>query len=162
MPRVYIGIGSNLGPRAENVKRGLRRLNDKGFRIVSISAIYETEPVNMPGGGRFLNLAVAAETRESPRRCKLQLQAIERELGRRKRHARNAPRPIDLDLLFYGRRVILEAGLVVPHPRLHERAFVLVPLADIAPNLIHPVRHRRIATLLKTVNRKGVRAWTRS
>ena len=160
MPRIYIGIGSNCGPRARNIRRGLQLLAEKGFRILKHSPVYETLPVNMPGARRFLNSVVAAETNQPARDGLGRLRAIERELGRPARHLRNVPRTLDLDLLLYGRAIIRERGLAVPHPGLPDRAFVLVPLADIAPKLVHPVLRRRISTLLKHVNRKGVRRWT--
>ena len=123
------------------------------------SPIYETEPVNMPGAGRFLNAAVSAETSLAPRDCLAALKAIERQLGRPSRHPRNSPRTLDLDLLLYDSAIIRQPGFVVPHPGFHERAFVLKPLADIAPGLVHPVLRRRISTLLRAVNQDGVRRW---
>jgi len=125
---------------------------------VKRSPIYETEPVQMPGARRFLNLAVAARTRHSPRESLTRLLAVERQLGRT-RTRRNTPRRLDLDLLLYGRRIIRRPGLTIPHPRMHERAFVLAPLADIARATIHPKQHCRIRTLLQQVPRTGVRRW---
>jgi 2-amino-4-hydroxy-6-hydroxymethyldihydropteridine diphosphokinase len=106
----------------------------------------------------FLNLAVAADTRHSPAACVAEFRAVETALGRG-RHRRNAPRTLDLDLLFYANRVARGPGLAVPHPRLAERAFVLKPLNDIAPRLVHPVLHHRVATLLNSLDQKGVRSW---
>jgi 2-amino-4-hydroxy-6-hydroxymethyldihydropteridine diphosphokinase len=159
VPCVYIGVGTNRGPRERNIRQGLQLLAERGFRIMKQSPIYETEPVNMPGAGMFLNAAVSAETNLAPRDCLAALKAIERQLGRPSRHPRNSPRVLDLDLLLYNASVIGQSGFVVPHPELHKRAFVLVPLADIAPGLIHPVLRRRVSTLLKTVGRDGVRRW---
>lgn len=122
-------------------------LEQRGFRIVKQSRIYETRPVAMPGAGDFLNLVVAADTRLSPVACLAEFRTVESALGRG-RHRRNVPRTLDLDLLLYGRRVLRGQGLTVPHPRMHEREFVLRPLADIAPGLVHPVLRRRVRTLL--------------
>jgi 2-amino-4-hydroxy-6-hydroxymethyldihydropteridine diphosphokinase len=161
VPVVYIGIGTNLGARAENVRRGLRLLERQGLRILKRSSIYETEPVDMPTGApRFLNLVVAAETGLAPGEVMTRLLGVERALGRVRgvsslKHKRS--RSLDLDLLFYDRRVVREPGLTVPHPRLHERVFVLKPLADIAPGLVHPTLHRRVSTLLKNVDHGEVR-----
>ena len=124
-------------------------LEQRGFRIVKQSRVYETKPVAMPGARDFLNLVVAADTRLSPVACLVEFRAVELALGRG-RHRRNAPRTLDLDLLMYGRQVINRHGLTVPHPRMHERMFVLRPLADIAPGVVHPVLRRRVRTLVKT------------
>ena len=153
MPRVYVGVGSNLGRRADNIRRGLELLEQQGFRIERQSRIYETEPIGMKTTRNFLNLAVQARTRLSPAETIAAFGRVERALGRG-RHERNRPRTLDLDLLFYGNRVIRQSSLSVPHPRLHEREFVLAPLNDIAPNLIHPFLHRRVRTLLKALSGK--------
>jgi 2-amino-4-hydroxy-6-hydroxymethyldihydropteridine diphosphokinase len=158
MPRVYIGIGSNIGRRAQNIERGLRRLQERGFRIVRRSRVYETEPWHMNDCRKFLNLVVAADTRLTPRVCLMRLLEVERALGRR-RHGRNEPRTLDLDILMYGTRIIRQPGLTVPHPRLHERAFVLKPFCDIAPKVIQPARHQRMSTLLKRLDQRGVHLW---
>lgn len=158
MPRVYIGVGSNLGRRPEHIRRGLKMLEQRGFRIVKRSRVYETRPRNMANTGDFLNLAIAADTHHSPIRCLSEFRAVETALGRG-HHLRNTPRTLDLDLLFYGNRVIRAPGVTIPHPRLHERAFVLRPLNDIAPGLVHPTRHRRVATLLKVRSQEGIRRW---
>jgi len=148
VPRVYIGVGSNLGRRGEHIRRGLNMLEQRGFRIVKRSRSYETRPVAMPGARNFLNLVVAADTRLSPAACLAGFRAVEAALGRR-RHRRNAPRTLDLDLLLYGRRVIRRPGLTVPHPEMHKRMFVLQPLSDIAPGVVHPVLRQRVRTILK-------------
>lgn len=158
MPRVYIGIGSDLGRRVQNIERGLAMLKGSGFRIVRCSRIYETKPWNMTDHRKFLNLVVAADTVHLPAATLEHLRLIEHALGRT-RHRRNEPRTLDLDLLFYANRIVHQAGLSIPHPRLHRRAFVLRPLADIAPNKLHPVQRRRIFTLLKNVDPSGVRRW---
>lgn len=150
MPRVYVGVGSNLGRRADNIRRGLELLEQQGFKIERRSRVYETKPIGMKATRNFLNLAVQARTRLAPAETLAAFGRVERALGRG-RHRRNRPRTLDLDLLFYGSRVIRRPGLSVPHPRLHQRAFVLAPLNDIAPNLVHPVMHRQVRTLLKSL-----------
>lgn len=156
MPRVYIGVGSNLGRRGEHIRHGLEMLKQRGFRIVKQSRTYETRPVDMPGARDFLNLVVAADTRFSPAACLVEFRAVEAALGRG-RHVRNTPRALDLDLLLYGRQVVRRPGLVVPHPRMHERMFVLRPLADIAPGIVHPVLRRRVRSLMKPL--AGRESW---
>ena len=151
MPRVYVGVGSNLGRRTDNIRRGLELLEQQGFKIERRSRVYETKPIEMKATRDFLNLAVRASTRLSPAETLDAFRRVEQALGRG-RHRRNTPRTLDLDLLFYDNRVIRRPGLTVPHPRLHEREFVLAPLNDIAPNLVHPVLHRRVRTLLKLVS----------
>jgi 2-amino-4-hydroxy-6-hydroxymethyldihydropteridine diphosphokinase len=145
---VYIGVGSNLGRRGEHIRHGLEMLKQRGFRIVRQSRTYKTRPVAMPGARDFLNLVVAADTRLSPSACLTEFRTVESARGRGQ-HRRNAPRTLDLDLLLYGRQVIRRPGLMVPHPRMHERMFVLRPLADIAPGVVHPVLRRRVRTLMK-------------
>jgi len=132
----YIGLGSNLGDRRETLRRAVRRLGDYG-RIVAVSSLYETEPVGFREQPWFLNAVVALATELDPRRLLQTLLAIEREAGR-ERTFRNAPRTLDLDLLLYDTFVEESEELSIPHPRLHERAFVLVPLVEIAPDLVHP------------------------
>ena len=145
---MYIGVGSNLGRRGEHIRHGLKMLKKRGFRIVKQSRVYKTKPVAMPGARNFLNLVVATDTRLSPAACLAEFRAVETALGRG-RLRRNAPRTLDLDLLLYGRQVLRQRGLTIPHPRMHERMFVLRPLADIAPGLVHPVLRRRVRTLMR-------------
>lgn len=137
----YIGLGSNLGNRETNLRAALDRLARlPGTRLVRESSLMETEPVDSPeGAGLFLNGVAWIETSLTPRQVLEALLAIERELGRdRKGQPRNAPRTIDLDLLLYGDQVINELDLQVPHPRMHEREFVLWPLLQIASRLTDP------------------------
>jgi 3-oxoacyl-[acyl-carrier protein] reductase len=139
MTTAYIALGSNLGDRWANLAAAVRRLRaEPGLRVLAVSGYYETAPVDCPpGSGDFLNAVVAVETERPPEDLLTLLLHTERQLGR-VRSDINAPRTLDLDLLLYGDRVINTPELTLPHPRMHERAFVLVPLAEIAADAIHP------------------------
>jgi len=125
---VYLGLGSNLGDREGHLGRGLEALGARGVRVTAVSGLYETEPVGGPAQGPYLNLAAGAETALSPEALLEAALEAEAEAGR-VRTVRNAPRTLDVDILFYGDLVRRTGHLTVPHPRLHERRFVLVPLA---------------------------------
>jgi 2-amino-4-hydroxy-6-hydroxymethyldihydropteridine diphosphokinase len=127
----YLGIGSNLGDRKKNIKRALEILeNIEGIRIEKVSKIYETKPLGGPPQGEFLNGVVKIKTSLSPFQLLRILKRIEKDLGRKKR-VRFGPREIDLDILFYGGRIINTRILKIPHPRIFEREFVLKPLTEI-------------------------------
>ena len=135
----YIALGSNLGDRERHLRAGLTALRAlSGVRDVVVSRVYETDPIG-PGQQRpYLNAVARVRTRLSPRALLDQLLEIERSEGRERGAVRNAPRTLDLDLLLYGESEIDEPGLVVPHPRIAQRAFVLEPLCDLAPDLVLP------------------------
>jgi len=141
-----------MGDRLGNLRRALTELrNHSEVKILQLSSIYETEPVEYISQPLFLNGVCALATEVSPRQLLLLLQKIEKLLGRR-RSFLFGPRLIDLDLLLYGQEIIREEGLTIPHPKLEERAFVLIPLNEIAPQIVHPVKKVKIETLLKSLN----------
>jgi 2-amino-4-hydroxy-6-hydroxymethyldihydropteridine diphosphokinase len=149
MTTAYIALGSNLGDRGDYLHRAMAALwHTEGVEVTRVSAVYETKPVGgPPGQGAYLNAVAELQTQRSASDLLDVLLAIEQSLGR-VRHERDGPRTIDLDLLLYGDLVQTDQRLTVPHPRLHERLFVLQPLAQLAPGVLHPVLKRSIADLL--------------
>jgi 2-amino-4-hydroxy-6-hydroxymethyldihydropteridine diphosphokinase len=147
---VYLALGANLGDRRRQLDEALKHLRERGVEVIAVSSFIETEPEGgPPGQGRYLNGAACLRTTRSPQELLRLLLEIEAELGRtRLTGERNGPRTVDLDILFYEDQIIDEEGLCVPHPRLHLRRFVLEPLAQIAPQLRHPVLRRTVAELL--------------
>jgi 2-amino-4-hydroxy-6-hydroxymethyldihydropteridine diphosphokinase len=145
-PRAYLGLGSNLGTREQNLREALRCLAPHA-RVVAVSPLYETEPWGVEPQPLYLNAVALVEPRLPPRPLLEALKGIEAALGREPGPV-GAPRPVDLDILYYDRLVLDEPGLAIPHPRLHLRAFVLAPLADLAPDLVDPRLGCRVAGLL--------------
>jgi 2-amino-4-hydroxy-6-hydroxymethyldihydropteridine diphosphokinase len=156
---IYLSLGSNLGDRAANLERAIAALPEAGVRVLRRSSLYETEPVDFRAQPWFLNCVVEAETLLMPRQLLHALQGIERTFGSRKRVPRG-PRVIDLDILLYASSVIRTEEMEIPHPRMAQRRFVLVPLAELAPGLHHPVHSSTIAELLAAAQDKSaVRFW---
>ena len=148
MERVFLGLGSNIGDRAGNIRRACRLIDEiEGIRLVRTSSMIETEPVGYEDQPDFINAAAEIETTLSPRELLTAVKDIERRMGRAETF-RFGPRIIDIDILLVGGRIVDEPGLSIPHPRMHERAFVLGPLAEIAPEAVHPVLKRRVIELL--------------
>ena len=147
MARVYLGLGSNVGRRREHLEFALRELARHGT-VLARSPLIETEPVDCPAGGRFLNACVCLETALDAKGLLALAMGIESARGR-KRRIRNEPRPLDIDLLLMGDQSFDTKALAVPHPRMHERQFVLEPLAAIAPQLVHPTLSVSVTGLLE-------------
>ncbi len=145
----YIGLGSNMGDRRANIEHALRMMdNSVGIEVKKVSTLIETEPVGGPKQGRYLNGAAAVATSLEPDELLKRLQDIETQLGRT-RQIRWGPRTIDLDILLYGETIITKENLKIPHPELHKRDFVLVPLREIAPEAQHPVLGKCVSELTR-------------
>ena len=154
--RAYVGLGSNLGDRAAYLLLGLSALSRlPKTHFLRLSPVYETDPVGPPQPP-YLNMVAELETELSPTGLLAEMLRVEKALGRERRE-RWGPRTLDLDLLLYGDLVLEEAGLSVPHPRLHERAFVLVPLLDLLPEGRHPLLGQSFAELLASLDASSVR-----
>ena len=153
MSRVFIGIGSNEGDRLGHISRAVKALNaTPALRVLQLAPITETEPVGGPPQDPYLNTAVELDTALTPFDLLRALKEIEQRLGRQPTGERWGPRPIDLDILLYEDQIIDSPELTIPHPRVHERQFVLEPLAQIAPDLVHPILKQSISELLKALN----------
>ncbi len=151
----YVGLGSNLGDRYRNLQGAIDRLAKVGI-ITAVSSIYQTKPWMVDGyQPRYLNQVVGVNTILDPLQVVTELLAVESSLGR-VREEKNASRTLDLDLLLHGDIVLEASGVTVPHPRLHERAFVLVPLAEIAADVVHPILDRTISDLADQSDRSGI------
>jgi 2-amino-4-hydroxy-6-hydroxymethyldihydropteridine diphosphokinase len=139
--RAYVGLGANLGDRERTLREAVEALGaEKGIEVVSVSTLRDTEPVGVGEQPRFLNGAAELETTLTARELLDRLLAVEQRFGRVRISGEHGPRTLDLDLLLYGDEAIDEPGLTVPHPRLHERRFVLEPLSELAPGLVVPGR----------------------
>ena len=157
--RIYLSLGSNIGDREENLRAAIDELPHAGVKVTTVSSFYETEPVDLREQPWFLNCVVEAETSLPPRQLLDALQGIEHAFGSSKLVARG-PRLMDLDILFYGASVIRTEEIEIPHPRMDNRRFVLIPLAELAPDLRHPVLGATIAEMISTVQDKSVvRLW---
>lgn len=164
MSLLVLSLGSNLGEtsstngRKKNLDRAIELLLENGMKIENKSRIYETEPVGFMPQPKFLNIVLSAQTKHTAQACLKIIQQIETKLERIKT-IKNGPRTIDLDIIFYDNMIITEKDLVIPHPRMHQRPFVLKPLAEILPDYIHPVYNKTINQLLQEIDTEGVMIW---
>lgn len=162
MNRVYIALGSNIEPRGQYLKEAVRQLTDGKAQLIRESSIYETEPVGYTNQSKFFNKVVEIRTELNPFELLEACQNVESHLGR-EREIRWGPRTVDLDILLYNEQIIDTDKLTVPHPRMHERGFVLIPLAEIAESMVHPVTNKTIGELLSLIpasEKKGIQKVT--
>lgn len=158
MKRAYISIGSNIGDRFQYLKDAIQALHShNGVSVLTVSSVYETAPVGYTDQADFLNVVIAVETQLGAQQLLETCQQIEQQLGR-VRDIRWGPRTVDLDILLYNHDNIETESLVVPHPRMYERAFVLIPLLEISPTVAHPVTGRQYSEEA-AVHDDGVRIW---
>lgn len=155
---VYIALGTNLGDRVQNLQNAVKLLKPD-VRLLDCSPIYETPPWGYLDQPAFLNQVVRAETDLDPEELLARIKGVEARMGRQKTML-NGPRIIDLDILFYDDLVFKSGNLSIPHPRMAGRAFVLVPLADLAPDLRHPASGQRIEEMLAGIDTTGIRRWS--
>jgi 2-amino-4-hydroxy-6-hydroxymethyldihydropteridine diphosphokinase len=148
---VYLSLGSNLGNRQDNLDRALKLLSER-MRLGKVSSIYDTEAVGPITQPRFLNLACEAFTHLTPEGLLALAKGIEQKMGRYSKSGE--PRVIDIDIILYGDHVVDTKGLVIPHPHMQERSFVLIPLSEIAPDVVHPVLKKTMKELNKAIKEK--------
>ena len=151
--KIYVGLGSNLGDRAGNLVLAIRGMLDAGLEVIRLSQIYETEPVETFKQPNYLNMVAELRGKDltPPEEVMERLLRVEQSLGRTREIAMS-PRTIDLDLLLHGNETVSTDSLTLPHPRLHRRRFVLVPLAELAPQLVHPTLNKTITELLNALD----------
>jgi 2-amino-4-hydroxy-6-hydroxymethyldihydropteridine diphosphokinase len=145
---IYLGMGSNRGDRLANLRRAMEELGKVGVKVQRVSSIYKTEPVDFAPQAWFLNCAVEATTTLMPMQLLKAVKSVERAMGRRP-GVDKGPRPIDIDILLYENVVVRTAALTIPHERMNERRFVLIPLRELAPAARHPVSKRTVAEMLQ-------------
>jgi 2-amino-4-hydroxy-6-hydroxymethyldihydropteridine diphosphokinase len=157
MKTIYLSLGSNIGDRAQMLQTALDHLQAPNLNIKRVSSVYETEPVDFKEQRAFLNLVTEAETELFPMMLLSRIQKVELQLGRRRTGPAKGPRTIDIDILLYGASRVHSARLEIPHPRMHERRFVLAPMVELAPDLRHPELRRTMRDLLTSLEGQKVR-----
>jgi 2-amino-4-hydroxy-6-hydroxymethyldihydropteridine diphosphokinase len=155
MNKVFLGLGTNLGDREANLRKAVESIIENIGPVVCSSSVYETEPWGFRTEDLFLNMVTGVETKLKPSGLLGRMLMIEANMGRLRSGKEYSSRVIDLDILLYGEEILDSKSIVIPHPKLHERRFVLVPLCEIAPDLIHPVLKKDIKTLLRECKDKG-------
>jgi 2-amino-4-hydroxy-6-hydroxymethyldihydropteridine diphosphokinase len=156
MKTVYLSLGSNVGDREAALQQAISHLHGPDLRLVRLSSVYETAPVDLAAQPMFLNIVVQAETSLFPMRLLLRVANVERKMGRTRRSPKG-PRNIDIDILIYGHAVVETPSLVIPHESMHKRRFVLEPLLELAPDLRHPVLNRSVKEMLAGTTGQQVR-----
>ena len=156
MKIAYLGLGSNLGDRRQHLDTALAKLAAPDLRVMRVSSVYETEPVGFTAQRWFLNLVAEIETDLFPMQLLSRVAKVELALGR-VRTMKDGPRTLDIDILLYGRAVVRGGRLQIPHPRMAERRFVLAPLAELAPDLRHPVTHQTMRAMLEAAPAQTIR-----
>jgi len=149
MKKVFLGIGANLGNRENNIFLAVEKIRELIGPVINVSPVYETEPWGFKSENKFLNIVIEVETKIKPSGLLGRLMMIESLLGRVRDGKQYTSRTIDIDILLYNNKVLETKVLVIPHPRMHERKFVLVPLCEIAPDMVHPVLKKNMRELLK-------------
>lgn len=154
MAKVYLGLGTNLGDKEKNLRDAVEKINERVGEVVSLSAFYETAPWGFQSENTFLNAALCVETRLSPRELLSVTQHIEREIGRTTKSVNHTykDRLIDIDLLMYDDLILREEDLTLPHPLMHERLFVMQPLAEITPDKVHPLLGKTMAEISRNLS----------
>lgn len=148
MHEIFLGLGSNTGSRIKNLALAMDKLGALPMAVIAFSPIYESEPWGFSSTGRFLNQVIEIDTDLQPGELLRHVKQVEQEMGRKESAIRYTDRIIDIDILFYGSEIISFSNLLIPHPLLHKRLFVLKPMNDLAPGFVHPVLGRKINTLL--------------